>query len=148
MKSLNKIFKWLMWLLFAVSVGILVWGMVKGYPTSAAEGDNGTVNALIYWCYAMIGIATFCAVVFGVAVSVANNPKSLIKIFIGLVAAAAVCGVAYVLAPASPAIGMLEQPTAGTLKFTDTVLYIVAFAGILSVAAIIFGEIWGAVRNK
>ena len=148
MKNLNKIFKWLMWLLFAVSVGILVWGMVKGYPTSAAESDNGTVNVLICWCYAMIGIAAFCAVVFGVAVSVANNPKSLIKIFIGIVAAAAVCGVAYVLAPASPAIGMLEQPTAGTLKFTDTVLYIVAFAGILSVAAIIFGEIWGAVRNK
>mgnify|MGYP006956080413 CR=1 FL=1 len=148
MKDLNKIFKWLMWLLFAVSVGILVWGVVKGYPTSAAEGDNGTVNALIYWCYAMIGIAVFCAVVFGIAVSVANNPKSLVKILIGLVAAAAVCGIAYVLAPASPAIGMLEQPTAGTLKFTDTVLYIVAFAGILSVAAIIFGEIWGAVRNK
>ena len=137
-----------MWLLFAVSVGILVWGVVKGYPTSAAEGDNGTVNALIYWCYAMIGIAVFCAVVFGIAVSVANNPKSLVKILIGLVAAAAVCGIAYVLAPASPAIGMLEQPTVGTLKFTDTVLYIVAFAGILSVAAIIFGEIWGAVRNK
>ncbi len=148
MKDLNKIFKWLMWLLFAVSVGILVWGVVKGYPTSAAEGDNGTVNALIYWCYAMIGIAVFCAVVFGIAVSVANNPKSLVKILIGLVAAAAVCGIAYVLAPASPAIGMLEQPTVGTLKFTDTVLYIVAFAGILSIIAIVFGEIWGAVRNK
>ena len=96
----------------------------------------------------MIGIAAFCAVVFGVAVSVANNPKSLITILVGVVAAAVVCGLAYVLAPASPAIGMLEQPTVGTLKFTDTVLYIVAFAGILSVAAIIFGEIMGARRNK
>ena len=148
MKDLNKIFKWLMWQLFAVSVGILVWGMVKGFPSTPAEGDNGTVNALIYWCYAMIGIAAFCAVVFGVAVSVANNPKSLITILVGVVAAAVVCGLAYVLAPASPAIGMLEQPTVGTLKFTDTVLYIVAFAGILSVAAIIFGEIMGAIRNK
>ena len=148
MKDLNKIFKWLMWLLFAVSVGILVWGMVKGYPTSAAQGDNGTVNALIYWCYAMIGIAAFCAVVFGVAVSVANNPKSLVKILVGLVVAAALCGLAYALAPASPAIGMLAQPTHGELKFTDTVLYIVAFAGVLSVLAIVFGEIWGAVRNK
>ena len=137
-----------MWLLFAVSVGILVWGMVKGYPTSAAQGDNGTVNALIYWCYAMIGIAVFCAVVFGVAVSVANNPKSLVKILIGLVAAVVICGLAYALAPASPAIGMLAQPSHAELKFTDTVLYIVAFAGILSVLAIIFGEIMGAIRNK
>lgn len=148
MKDLNKIFKWLMWLLFAVSVGILVWGMVKGYPSTPAEGDNGTVNALIYWCYAMIGLAALSAVVFGIAVSVANNPKSLVTILVGIVVAAVVCGIAYVLAPASPAIGMLEQPTVGTLKFTDTILYIVAFAGILSVAVIIFGEIFGAIRNK
>ena len=106
------------------------------------------MNALIYWCYAMIGIAAFCAVAFGIAVSVANNPKSIRNILIGIVAIVAICGLAYVLAPASPAIGMLEQPTVGTLKFTDTVLYIVAFAGILSVAAIIFGEIFGAIRNK
>ena len=79
-----------MWLLFAVSIGILVWGMVKGFPTSAAEGDNGTVNALIYWCYAMIGTAAFCAVVFGVIVTIANDPKSIVKIGIGVVAAAAI----------------------------------------------------------
>ena len=96
----------------------------------------------------MIGVAAFCAVVFGIAVSVANNPKSVIKLGIGIVVAAAFCGLAYALAPASPAIGMLAQPTHGELKFTDTVLNIVAFAGGLSVIAIVFGEIWGAVRNK
>lgn len=148
MKDLNKLFKWLMWLLFAVSVGILVWGMAVGYPSSPAQGDNGTVNALIYWCYAMIGLAAFCAIVIGLGVAVANDPKALVKIGIGLVAAAAVCGIAYVVAPGSPAVGILEQPSAGELKFTDTVLYIVAFAGILAVLAIIFGEIMGAVRNK
>lgn len=151
MKNINKIFKWLMWLLFAVSVGILVWGMVKGFPTSAsaAQGDNGTtVNALVCWCYIIIGIAAAFAVVFGVGVAIANDPKSIIRIGIGVVVAAAICGIAYALAPASPAIGLLEQPGAGTLKFTDTVLYIVAFAGALAVLAIIFGEIMGAVRNK
>lgn len=148
MKNINKIFKWLMWLLFAVSVGILVWGMVKGFPTSAAEGDNGTVNALVCWCYIIIGIAAAFAVIFGVGVAIANDPKSIVRIGIGVVVAAAICGIAYALAPASPAIGLLEQPGAGTLKFTDTVLYIVAFAGALAVLAIIFGEIVGAVRNK
>lgn len=147
MKNINKIFKWLMWLLFAVSVGILVWGMVKGFPTSAAQGDN-TVNALVCWCYIIIGIAAAFAVVFGVGVAIANDPKSIVRIGIGVVVAAAICGIAYALAPASPAIGLLEQPGAGTLKFTDTVLYIVAFAGALAVLAIIFGEIVGAVRNK
>lgn len=148
MKNINKIFKWLMWLLFAVSVGILVWGMVKGFPTSAAQGDNDTVNALVCWCYIIIGIAAAFAVIFGVGVAIANDPKSIIRIGIGVVVAAAICGIAYALAPASPAIGLLEQPGAGTLKFTDTVLYIVAFAGALAVLAIIFGEIMGAVRNK
>ena len=148
MKNINKIFKWLMWLLFAVSVGILVWGLVKGFPTSAGQGDNGTVNALVCWCYIIIGIAAAFAVVFGVGVAIANDPKSIVRIGIGVVVAAAICGIAYALAPASPAIGLLEQPGAGTLKFTDTVLYIVAFAGALAVLAIIFGEIMGAVRNK
>ena len=115
MKNINKIFKSLMWLLFAVSVGILVWGMVKGFPTSAAEGDNGTVNALVCWCYIIIGIAAAFAVIFGVGVAIANDPKSIIRIGIGVVVAAAICGIAYALAPASPAIGLLEQPGAGTL---------------------------------
>ena len=148
MKDLNKIFKWLMWLLFAVSIGILVWGMVKGFPTSAAEGDNGTVNALIYWCYAMIGTAAFCAVVFGVIVTIANDPKSIVIIGIGVVAAAAICGIAYAVAPGSPAVGIFQQPAAWELKFTDTVFGIVGFIGVLSVVTIVFGEIMGAIRNK
>lgn len=148
MKNLNKIFKWLMWLLFAISVGIIAWGLIAGYPSSPAQDDGGTVNVLLYWCYIMIGLGVFCAVVFGIAVTVSNNPKSLVKILIEVVAAAVICGIAYILAPASPAVGMLEQPTEGVLKFTDTILYIVGFAGTLAIIAIIFGEIWGAVRNK
>ena len=38
MKDLNKIFKWLMWLLFAVSVGILVWGNGEGIPFNSCRG--------------------------------------------------------------------------------------------------------------
>ncbi len=148
MKDLNKIFKWLMWLLFAVSVGLIVWGVSVGYPSTPSQPDGGTVNALLYWCYAMIGLGAFCAVVFGLAVSIANNPKSLVKIGVGIVASAVVCGIAYVLAPANPAIGMLEQPTEGVLKFTDTILNIVYFAGGLAILAIIFGEIYSSVRNK
>lgn len=137
-----------MWLLFAVSVLLIVWGITKGYPTTPAEDDGGTVNFLLYWCYIMIGIGAFCAVVFGIIVSIANDPKSLVKIGVGIVAAVVVCGLAYVLAPASPAIGLLEQPTEGILKFTDTIMYLMGFAGLVAVIAIIFGEAWNAVRNK
>lgn len=148
MKDLNKLFKWLMWLLFAISVGLIVWGLSVGYPASPSEPDGGTVNGLLYWCYAMIGLSVICAIVFGIAIAIVNNPKSLVKILVGIVAACAICGIAYAIAPATPAIGLLEQPSAGTLKFTDTILYIMTFAGVLSIVAIAVGEIVSSVRNK
>ena len=89
MKNLNKIFKWLRWALILIGVAILVWGFMKGYPGTPAA-DNGTVDPLLYWAYALVGIAIFCIVVFGVAIAAVNNPKSLVKLGIGLVAVAAI----------------------------------------------------------
>ena len=131
MKNLNKLFKWLMWLLFAVSVGILVFGVVKGYPTSAAEGDNGTVNALIYWCYAMIGTAAFCAVVFGIAVSVANNPKSVIKLGIGIVVEQhSAVWLMHLHLPAQPSVCSRSRPTenlSSQIQYSTSLHSLVAF---------------------
>ena len=61
---------------------------------------------------------------------------------------AAICGIAYAVAPGSPAVGIFQQPAAWELKFTDTVFGIVGFIGVLSVVTIVFGEIMGAIRNK
>lgn len=148
MKNLNKIFKWLMVVLIVVSVAILVWGFAVGYPSVASQPDGGTVDALLYWAYAMVGLALFCVVVFGIAVAAVNNPKSLVKMGIGLVVVAVICAIAYALAPASPAMGMQVQPEHGTLKLTDTILNLTYFAGGLAIIAIIFGEIWSSIRSK
>ncbi|MDD6253082.1 MAG: hypothetical protein ACI3ZO_08695 [Candidatus Cryptobacteroides sp.] len=148
MKNLNKIFTWLMVALIVVSVGLLVWGFVAGYPSAPGQPD-ATVEALLYWAYVMVGLALFCVIVIGLGVSIVNNPKSLVKLGIGIAVVAVICVVAYLLAPGSPAVGLTTpQPAFAELKQTDTVLNLTYFTGALAIVAIIFGEIWGAIRTK
>ena len=77
-----------------------------------------------------------------------NNPKSLLKLGLGLVAIAAVIAVAYVLAPGTPAVGYLGDPVSdGTLKLTDTVLNLTYFTFGASILALVVGWIVGAIRK-
>ncbi|MGM9768924.1 MAG: hypothetical protein ACI3Z0_10790 [Candidatus Cryptobacteroides sp.] len=147
MKNLEKFFKWLMVGLIVISVGILVWGFVEGYPDTPSQ-PSSTVEALLYWAYAMVGLALVSVVVFGLVIAAINDPKSLLKLGIGIVVVAAVCGVAYLLAPANPAMGLLQQPSTGTLKLTDTILNLTYLTGGLAILSIIFAEIWSAIRSK
>ena len=130
-----------------VAIGLLVWGSIVGFPARVAD-DNGTVDPLLNWTYVVIGIALFCVIVVSTVVSAMNDPKSLVKLGIGLAAIAAVCFVVYLLSPGHEAINLtVEQPSATTLKLTDTVLNLTYLTGALAIAAIIFGEIWRAVRK-
>ena len=141
MKNLNKIFKWAMVLLIVVSVVLLVLGFTGGWK-------EGNVDTLLGWTYCMVGLALAAVVIVGLVVGAINDPKSLVKLGLGLVAVAAVCFIAYLIAPGAPAMGMLEQPSAATLKLTDTILYLTYFAGIVAVLAIVVGEIRLAITNK
>jgi uncharacterized membrane protein len=141
MKNLNKIFKWAMVLLIVVSVVLLVLGFAAGWK-------EGNVDTLLTWTYIMVGLALGAVVIVGLIVGAANDPKSLVKLGIGLVCVAVVCFLAYLIAPGAPAMGMLQQPSAATLKLTDTILYLTYFAGIVAVLAIVVGEIRLAITNK
>lgn len=145
---MNKIFKMFMWVLIIISLVILVFGFVKGFPGSPAT-DNGTVDPLLYWAYAMVGITLACVVVVGIIIAAMNNPKSLIKLGIGIVAVAVVCFVVYSVSAGEPAMGLTdEQPSHGVLKLTDTVLNLTYLAGVVAIVSIVFGEILGAIRTK
>ena len=134
--------------LMFISLLIVVLGSLKGYPDSVAN-DNGTVDPLLYWTYVMIGIAVVCAVLVSVFIMAANNPKSLVKLGIGLVVVAVICGIAYALAPGSQPLAYNEEPvTNGTLKLTDTVLNLTWFAGAAAILSIIVGEIASKVRKN
>ena len=136
-----------MLVLILVSVGLLVWGSVVGFTTN----DGQAVDVLFYWAYVMVGLAVASWVLVGLVLMAKNNPKSLIKVGIVLVVAAALAFVAYLLAPGNPAVGkenISPADTLATLKLTDTVLNLTYFAGAAAVVAIIIGEIRLAIINR
>lgn len=145
--KLNKFFKILMLVLILVSVGLLVWGSVVGFTTN----DGQAVDVLFYWAYVMVGLAVASWVLVGLVLMAKNNPKSLVKVGIVLVVAAALAFVAYLLAPGNPAVGrenVSPADTLATLKLTDTVLNLTYFASAAAVVAIIIGEIRLAIINR
>ena len=145
MKNYGKIFKMMMLVLLIISVALLVWGFIVGFETKDAQA----VNVLLYWAYAMIALALIACLVVGLIISIKNNPKSLVKILIGIVAVAAICLVAYLISPGNPAVGLtIDQPSAGTLKLTDTILNLTYFTGALAIVAIVVGEVVMSIRNK
>ena len=140
----EKIIKWILVALFIVGIVFSVYGFIVGFESNG----NAPVDNILYCTYAFAGLALL-AVVFGVLViGGINNPKSLLKILLGLVAIAAIVAVAYVLAPGTPAVGYLGDPvTDGTLKLTDTVLNLTYIVFGASILALVVGWIVGAVRK-
>ena len=146
MKNYNKLFKLVMWVLVVISVVLLVWGFLTGFEAN----DGRAVNVLLYWAYAILGLAILAVVVFGLIISAKNDPKSLVRLGVGLLVIAAVCFIAYLIAPGKMPLqwNNAKLPTASELKLTDTILNLTYFTGALSIIAIIFGEIMMAIRNK
>lgn len=142
--KINKLIKWCMVALLVISIAILVWGFVVGFESNGGQA----VDTLIYWAYIMIGLALASWVIVGGIVSAKNDPKSILKTIILIVAIAAVCFVAYLLAPANPAVGREGLDEIGKLKLTDTVLNLTYFAGAAAILAIIIGEIRLSITNK
>ena len=140
----EKIIKWVLAVLFVVGIVFSFYGLAVGFESNG----NAPVDNILYCAYTFAAI-TILAVLFGVIViGGINNPKSLLKLGLGLVAIVAIVALAYVLAPGTPAVGYLGEPVSdGTLKLTDTVLnltYLLFGAAILS---LIVGWIVGATRK-
>ena len=140
----EKIIKWVLVALFIVGVVFSFYGFAVGFESNG----NAPVDNILYCSYAFAAIA-IAAVLLGVLViGGINNPKSLVKLVLGVVAIAAVVAVAYVLAPGTPAVGYLGEPVSdGTLKLTDTILNLtyLLFGG--AVVALVVGWVVGATRK-
>ena len=140
----DKIIKWVLVALFIVGMVFSVYGFLVGFETHG----NAPVDNILYCAYAFAAIALLAVVIGVVVIGGINNPKSLLKLVLGLVAVGAIVAVAYVLAPGTPAVGYLGEPvTEGTLKLTDTVLNLTYFTFGLSILALVVGWIVGAVRK-
>ena len=140
----EKIIKWVLAVLFVVGTVFSFYGFAVGFESNG----NAPVDNMLYCAYAFAA-TTVLAVLFGVVViGGINNPKSLLKLLLGLVAGGAIIAVAYVLAPGTPAIGYLGNPVSdGTLKLVDTVLNLTYFFFGGALLTLVAGWIIGAIRK-
>ena len=140
----DKIIKWVLVALFIVGIVFSVYGFLVGFESNG----NAPVDNILYCAYAFAAIALLAVVIGVVVIGGINNPKSLLKLVLGLVAVGAIVAVAYVLAPGTPAVGYLGDPVSdGTLKLTDTVLNLTYFTFGLSILALVVGWVVGALRK-
>ena len=140
----DKIIKWLLLALFIVGAVFSFYGFAVGFDTN---GD-AAVDNMLYCAYIYAGLALAAVVLGVVVIGGINNPKTLLKLFVGLVVVAAVIAGAYFLAPGTPAVGYLGEPVSDmTLKLTDTMLnltYLLCGGALLS---LVVGAIVSATRK-
>ena len=140
----EKIIKWVLVALFIIGVAMSLYGFIVGFDTNG----NTPVDTILYCAYAFAGIAVLAVLLGVIVIGGMNNPKSLLWLLIGIVAIAAVVGVAYVLAPGTPAVGYLGEPVSdGTLKLTDTILNLTYFTFGLAIVSLVVGWIVSATRK-
>lgn len=140
-----KVIKYISWALLIISVVIAVWGFVTGFETN----DAVAVDTLLYWAYAMVAVGIASIVLFGIGITAVNDPKSLIKLGVGVLALLVIIAIAYFLAPGTPAVGLVgDQPADSTLKLTDTILNVTYFAFGCAIISILIGVVVNAVRSK
>ena len=140
----DKIIKWVLVALFIVGIVFSVYGFIVGFETNG----NAPVDNILYCAYAFAAIAMLAVVLGVVVIGGINNPKSLLKLVLGLVAIGAIVAVAYVLAPGTPAVGYLGEPVSdGTLKLTDTILNLTYLTFGASILALVVGWVVGATRK-
>lgn len=144
MKNYAKLFKLIMLVLIVLSVAVFLTGWIAGFEA----GKGWPVDLLFYWTYVMLAIAGIAIVCVGGYISAKSDASFLKKMLFVIGGTVALVAVVYLLSPGKPAMGMLEQPSAATLKLTDTILnltYILAAGAIL---AIIGGEVYNSVMGK
>ncbi len=140
----DKIIKWILLALFIVGAVFSFYGFAVGFESN----KSAPVDNILYCTYAFALVAIL-AVLFGVIViGGINNPKNLLKLGLGLVVIAAIVGVAYVLAPGTPAVGYLGEPVSdATLKMTDTILNLTYFLCGGAILSLIIGGIVTSTRK-
>lgn len=124
-----------------VSVAVAVFAAVKDF-------NDASVNMLFYWTYAMVAVAILSIVFIGGWIGIKNDKKFLVKVLSVLGGAVVICLAVYFLSPGAPAVGMAQQPSASTLKLTDTILNLTYLTGGVAIVSIIVGEVVKGIRNK
>jgi phosphoglycerol transferase MdoB-like AlkP superfamily enzyme len=109
---------------------------------------DGMIDTFLGYAYLLFGVALVLALGLPL-LQMVGNPKSFKKVLFSLIVVVVVVGLAYVLASGDPLAATLDkEPTASTLKITDTGLIITYLLFGASVTAIIAGGIINMVKNR
>ena len=140
----EKIIKWILLALFIVGAALSFYGFAVGFESN----NNAPVDNILYGADVFAAL-TIAAVFFGVVViGGINNPKSLLKLLLGLVVIAAIVAGAYFLAPGTPAVGYLGEPVSdATLKLTDTILNLTYLLCGSAILALVAGAVMSAFKK-
>ena len=139
----GKIAKLIMWALLLIGLVLLIVGSSSGFSS-----DSGIVDLFLRYAYLCAIIAVALVIILGIVIAVANNPKSLIKLLLGILVALAIVAVVYFTASGNPALNVSDQPDQSTLKLIDTVINLTYLLGGCAIVAILAGEVVRATRNK
>ena len=139
MKNISKIIGWVLGIL-GIVLGI--WCLAKGEAS-----NEGPVNLLLRYSYFLLIAAVVILLGLAIIQTAKNNPKGLLKALCVIVGIAALVAVAYALASSDPIVSLKSQPSAGTLKLTDTVMKLTYILGGAAILSIIFGVIRNAINK-
>ena len=141
-----KIFKWISLAFIVIAAIAAIWAFTQ----FNGSGEGKAVEVLLYLAYAMIILALVAVLCVGLYIALKTDPKSLVRVGIGLAGAAIIALIAYLLASGAPAVGFTgaTPPSASELKLTDTILNMTYILGGAAIAAIIVGEVISALRTK
>jgi hypothetical protein len=139
---MNKISKIIGWVLGIVGIVLGIWCLAKGEAT-----NEGPVNLLLRYSYFLLIAAVVILLGLAIIQTAKNNPKGLIKALCVIVGVAALVAIAYALASSDPIVSLKSQPSASTLKLTDTVMKLTYILGGAAIVSIIFGVIRNAINK-
>ena len=140
----DKIIKWVLVALFVIGAVLSFYGFAVGFESNG----SAPVDNLLYCAYAFVGISILAVLLGVVVIGGINNPKSLLKLGLGIVVIAAIIAGAYFLAPGTPAVGYLGEPVSDqALKLTDTILNLTYLLCGASVVALVTAWIVAATRK-
>jgi len=139
MKNISKIIGWVLGI---VGIVLGIWCLTKG-----EAANEGPVNLLLRYSYFLLIAAVVILLGLAIIQTARNNPKGLLKALCVIVGVAALVAIAYALASSDPIVSLKSQPSASTLKLTDTVMKLTYILGGAAIVSIIFGVIRNAINK-
>lgn len=110
--------------------------------------QDGMLDTYMFYAYILFFVSVVLAVVLPL-ISMVQNPKSIKRALIGLLGAAVLIGVSYLIASGDPVpANVAEAPSYFTLKATDASLIICYILLAISFIAIVAGSVMNMVRNR